>query len=133
MREEILFAGFGGQGIMFMGKAIAYALSIWPSLQVYLTAGRVEIDNNLVENAIRPSAVGKKNWLFIGAAEAGKKTAILYTIVESCRRRGIDPLAYLHDALTRIPRYTNHTVHELTPENWAKARAASRKQYAAAA
>ncbi|MEI6033324.1 MAG: IS66 family transposase [Verrucomicrobiae bacterium] len=116
-----------------MGKAIAYTLSIWPSLQVYLTAGRVEIDNNLVENAIRPSAVGKKNWLFIGAAEAGKKTAILYTIVESCRRRGINPLAYLHDVLTRLPRYTNHTVHELTPENWAKARAASQKQYAAAA
>ena len=116
-----------------MGKAIAYSLSIWPSLQVYLTAGRVEIDNNLVENSIRPSAVGKKNWLFIGAAEAGKKTAILYTIMESCRRRGIDPLAYLHDVLTRLPRYTNHTVHELTPENWAKARAASQKQYAAAA
>ena len=116
-----------------MGKAIAHALSVWASLQVYLTAGRVEIDNNLVENAIRPSAIGKKNWLFIGAAEAGKKTAILYTIVESCRRRGIDPLAYLHDVLTRLPRYTNHTVHELTPENWAKARAASQKQYAAAA
>ena len=116
-----------------MGKAIAYAQSIWPSLQVYLTAGRVEIDNNLIENAIRPSAVGKRNWLFIGGAEAGKKTAILYTIVESCRRRGIDPLAYLHDVLTRLPRYTNRTVRELTPENWAKACAASRKTYAAAA
>lgn len=116
-----------------MGKAIAYAQSIWSSLQVYLTAGRVEIDNNHIENAIRPSAVGKRNWLFIGAAEAGKKTAILYTIVESCRRRGIDPLAYLHDVLTRLPRYTNHTVHELTPENWTKARASSQKQYAAAA
>ena len=116
-----------------MGKAIAYALSIWPSLQVYLTAGRVEIDNNFVENAIRPTAIGKKNFLFIGAAEAGKKTAILYTIVESCRRRGIDPLAYLRDVLTRIPRYTNHTVHELTPENWAKARSTPQKQYDVAA
>ena len=116
-----------------MGKAISYALSIWPSLQVYLNAGRVELDNNLIENAIRPTAVGKKNWLFIGAAEAGKKTAILYTILESCRRRGIDPLTYLHDVLTRLPLATNHTVHELTPENWAKAHAASRKQYAAAA
>jgi transposase len=67
------------------------------------------------------------------AAEAGKKTAILYTILESCRHRGIDPLAFLHDVLTRIPRYTNHTVHELTPENCAKARAAFQKQYAAAA
>jgi len=116
-----------------MGKAIAYALGVWPSLQVYLTAGRVEIDNNLVENAIRPSAIGKKNWLFIGAAEAGKKTAILYTIVESCRRRGIDPQAYLQDVLTRLPRYTNHNVHELTPEKWARAHAASRQQYAVAA
>jgi len=116
-----------------MGKAIAYAQSIWPSLQVYLTAGRVEIDNNHIENAIRPSAVGKKNWLFIGAAEAGKKTAILYTLVESCRHRGIDPRAYLHDVLTRLPRTTNHTVHELTPENWAKARAAATKTHAAAA
>ncbi|MFM8764756.1 MAG: transposase [Spartobacteria bacterium] len=116
-----------------MGKAIAYARSIWTSLQVYLSAGRVEIDNNFVENAIRPSAIGKKNWLFIGGAEAGKKTAILYTVLESCRRRGIDPLAYLHDVLTRLPRATNHNVHELTPENWAKARAASRRQYAAAA
>lgn len=116
-----------------MGKAIAYARAIWPSLQVYLSAGRVEIDNNFVENAIRPSAIGKKNWLFIGGAEAGKKTAILYTVLESCRRRGIDPLAYLHDVLTRLPRATNHSVHELTPENWAKAHAASRQQYAAAA
>lgn len=116
-----------------MGKAISYAQSIWPSLLVYLTAGRVEIDNNFIENSIRPSAVGKRNWLFIGAAEAGKKTAILYTILQSCRRWGIDPLEYLRDALTRLPRTTNHTVHELTPENWAKARAGSQKKYAAAA
>lgn len=116
-----------------MGKAIAYALAIWPSLLVYLDAGRVELDNNLIENAIRPTAIGKKNWLFIGAAEAGKKSAILYTILESCRRRGIDPLAYLRDVLTRLPRATNHTVQELTPENWARSRPASQKQYPAAA
>ncbi len=91
------------------------------------------VNRTPLENAIRPTAVGKKNWLFIGAAEAGKKTAILYTILESCRRRGIDPLAYLHDVLTRLPLATNHTVHELTPENWAKARATSQKRYAAAA
>jgi transposase len=116
-----------------MGKAIDYALSIWPSLQVYISAGRVEIDNNLIENAIRPTAIGKKNWLFIGAAQAGKKSAILYTILESCRRRGLDPLAYLRDVLTRLPLATNHTVHKLTPENWARGRAGAGKQYAAAA
>lgn len=116
-----------------LGKAISYALSIWPSLTVYLTAGRVEIDNNLIENAIRPTAVGKKNWLFIGAVEAGKKSAILYTIVESCRRQGIDPHAYLQDVLTRLPRYTTRTISELTPQNWAKSRSASQRQYGAAA
>ncbi len=104
------------------GKAIRYALGVWDSLLVYLDDGRVEIDNNHTENAIRPTAVGKKNWLFIGAAEAGKKAAILYTIVESCRRLHIDPYAYLQDVLTRLPSTTNHTVSALTPENWAKAR-----------
>jgi hypothetical protein len=116
-----------------LGKAISYALSNWSSLQVFLTAGRVEIDNNLLENAIRPTAIGKKNFLFIGAAEAGKKTAILYTIVESCRRRDLDPRAYLHDVLTKLPGYTNHTVHEITPENWAKARNARNSNLTAAA
>ena len=100
---------------------------------MYLSAGRVEVDNNLIENSIRPTAVGKKNWLFIGAAEAGKKSAILYTIVESCRRQGIDPQAYLRDVLARLPRYTNQNISELTPENWAKVRSASQRQYAAAA
>ena len=52
-----------------------------------------EIDNNLVENAIRPTAVGKKNWLFIGEAEAGERSAILYTIIEACRRRDLYPFA----------------------------------------
>ena len=84
-----------------MGKAIAYALEQWPALERFLGDGRLEIDNNLVENAIRPTAVGKKNWLFIGEAEVGERSAILYTIVECCRRRGLDPYAYLHHVLTR--------------------------------
>lgn len=115
------------------GKAIRYALGVWDSLLVYLDEGCVEIDNNLIENSIRPTAVGKKNWLFVGAAEAGKKAAILYTLVESCRRLGIDPHAYLHDVLTRLPRTTNHTILALTPENWVKARNAKPVHQAAAA
>lgn len=98
-----------------------------------LSAGRMELDNNRIENAIRPTAVGNKNWLFIGAADAGKKSAILDTILESCRRRDIDPSAYLRDVLTRLPRATNHNVHELTPENRAKAHTGSGKRYAAVA
>lgn len=82
-----------------------YALGQWIPLQVFLTEGRVEIDNNLVENAIRPTAIGKKNWLFIGEADAGERSAILYTLIENRRRRRIDPGSYLRDVLTRLPRY----------------------------
>jgi transposase len=105
-----------------MGEAIDYALGQGAALQVYLGDGRVEIDNNLVENAIRPTAIGKKNWLFIGDADAGQRGAIVYTIIESCRRRGLDPYTYLRDVLTRLPRMTNHQIPEVTPEAWAKAR-----------
>ena len=105
-----------------LGQAIDYALGQWSTLEVFLRDGRLEIDNNLVENAIRPTALGKKNWLFIGAAEAGQRSAILYTVVESCHRRGLDPYAYLRDVLTRLPRMTNKQTSEVTPEAWAKAR-----------
>jgi transposase len=103
-----------------MGLAIDYTLNLWPLLGVYLDDGRLEIDQNLVENSIRPTAVGKRNWLFIGAAEAGQRSAILYTIVESCRRRGLDPYAYLRHVLTRLPHATNWQIADLTPEAWAK-------------
>src|ERR1700756_1272223 len=86
-----------------------------------MASSRVEIDNNLVENAIRPPAIGKKNWLFAAQADAGERGAILYTIIESCRRRGIDPYAYLKDVLSRLPRMTNHQIPEVTPSAWAKA------------
>ena len=105
-----------------LGQAISYALGQWSTLTVYLEDGRVEIDNNLVENAIRPTALGKKNWLFIGAETAGDRSAILYTVIESCRRRGLDPYAYLKDILTRLPALTNRQVPEITPANWGKAR-----------
>ena len=105
-----------------LGEAIDYALGQWPTLQVYLSDGRVEIDNNLVENAIRPTAIGKKNWLFVGEADAGQRGAIVYTIVESCRRRGLDPYAYLCDVLKRLPHMTNRQIPEVTPEAWGKAR-----------
>ncbi len=113
-----------------LGIAIDYALGQWPTLEVYLSDGRVEIDNNLVENAIRPTALGKKNWLFVGEAEAGERAAILYTLIESCRRRGIDPYAYLKDVLTRLPNMTNHQIHEVTPAAWAKARLPEHRQAA---
>ncbi len=95
-----------------------YALGQWTTLQTFLADGRVEIDNNLVENAIRPTAIGKKNWLFIGDADAGERSAILYTVIENCRRRGIDPYAYLRDIFTRLPQMTNRQIPEVTPSAW---------------
>ena len=79
------------------------------------------IHNNLVENAIRPTAIGKKNWLFIGEADAGERSAILYTVIECCRRRGINPYAYLRDVLTRLPHMTNRQIPEVIPFAWGKA------------
>lgn len=105
-----------------MGKAIDYALAQWPALQVWLRDGRIELDNNIVENAIRPTAIGKKNWLFIGDALTGERSAVLYTIIESCRRRGINPFDYLRDVLTRLPKMTNWQLEkiDLTPAGWLK-------------
>jgi transposase len=104
-----------------MGRAIDYTLTMWPMLTVYLEDGRVEIDNNPVENAIRPTAIGKKNWLFIGEAEAGQRSAILFTLIEACRSRGIDPQTYLREVLTKLPTLTNKQIKDVTPAAWAKA------------
>jgi transposase len=103
-----------------LGQAVDYALGQWKTLEVYLRDGRVEIDNNLVENAIRPTAVGKKNWLFVGEAGSGQRGAIIYSVIESCRRKNIDPYTYLRDVLTRLPLLTNQQISEVTPAAWAK-------------
>ena len=101
-----------------MGRALHYLLSRWTEHTRYLEDGRIEIDNNLVENSIRPTAIGKKNWLFIGAETAGATAAILYTIIESARGRGHDPCHYLREALTRLPHMKAAEVIELHPARW---------------
>ena len=93
-----------------------------------MDAGHVEIDNNLVENAIRPTAVGKKNWLFMGSAEAGERNAVVYTLVANCRMHSVEPCAYLKDVLTRLPRTSNQEVEQLMPLNWQKNRSAPLKE-----
>jgi transposase/regulator of replication initiation timing len=105
-----------------MGQAISYALNQWPTLVGFLDHGEVEIDNNLVENAIRPTAIGKKNWLFFGSEEAGQRGAVIYTLIENCKRHGVEPYTYLKDVLERLPSTTNQEVGQLTPLNWKKAR-----------
>jgi transposase len=113
-----------------MGQAISYALNQWPTLERFLEHGEVEIDNNLVENAIRPTAIGKKNWLFFGSEEAGQRSAVMYTLIENCRLHGINPYAYLKDVLERLPTTTNQQVAQLTPLNWKKARQSELKRAA---
>jgi hypothetical protein len=104
------------------GEALSYAHNQWDKLTAYLEDGRVQIDNNLVENAIRPSAIGKKNWLFMGDAASGGRAAIFYTLIGNCHRAKIDATAYLTDIFTRLPSETNQTIRELTPKAWAQAR-----------
>jgi transposase len=116
-----------------MGKAIAYALGQLDSFNAYLENGLVELDNNIVENSVRPTAVGKRNWLFIGDVDAGERSAIIYTIAECCRRRGLDPYAYLRDVFTRLPSMTNWQIKDVTPEAWAKAQAQAKTPVALAA
>ena len=82
-----------------LGKAVRYLLNEYTALVGYLRDGRFEIDSNLVENDVRPSAVGKRRWLFIGHPDAGWRSAVIYTIIQSCRRYGINPQEYLTDVL----------------------------------
>ncbi len=101
-----------------MGKAISYFINEYDALKGYLRDPRYQIDNNLIENAIRPTAVGRKRWLFIGHPDAGWRSAVIYSILVSCRRRGIDPEDYLSDVLRRLPEYKINQIDELLPANW---------------
>ena len=104
------------------GKAISYALDRWEGLSMYVGNGEMEIDNNLVENAIRPSAIGKKNWLFFGSESGGWQNAVMYTVVQNCKMHGINPEEYLKDVLGRLPHIKAEAARELTPAKWLAAR-----------
>ncbi len=110
-----------------LGQACAYLLNHWEPLTAHLHHGRTQLDNNAIENAIRPSAVGKKNWLFIGHPDAGQRSAIIYSLVVSCQRHGHDPLAYLRDVLGRLPTLTNQDdLKPLLPGHWQAPKPASK-------
>jgi len=101
-----------------LGKAVNYFLKEYTALVGYLRDGRFEIDNNLVENDIRPETVGRRRWLFIGHPDAGWRSAVIYTIILSCRRRGINPQEYLTDVLRRLPAIKSSEVKDLVPSRW---------------
>jgi transposase len=101
-----------------MGKAINYFLDEYDALVGYLRDGRFEIDNNLIENSIRPTAVGRRRWLFIGHPHAGWRSAVIYSLLASCRRRGINPETYLTDVLRRLPSLKITAIDALLPAHW---------------
>lgn len=105
-----------------MAKALDYILERREGLKRFVEDGRLEIDSNLVENAIRPCAIGRKNWLFVGHPGAGDRAAIFYSLMASCRRHGINPMEYLKDVLGRLPSATTSQVATFTPAEWSKGR-----------
>lgn len=99
-------------------KAIAYSLTRWEKLGRFLDDGKLEIDNNLVENAIRPVALGRKNYLFAGNHEAAQRLAMMYSFMASCKMAQVNPADWLRDVLFRIPNHPVNRVAELLPHLW---------------
>ena len=103
-------------------KAISYTYSLFPKLSRYHLDGRYRIDNNLVENAIRPLAIGRKNYLFCGNGEAAIRAAVMYSLLGSCKAAGVNPTEWLEDVISRIYSYSNGkgNLEELLPRLWRK-------------
>jgi len=101
-----------------IAKAINYALRRWPSLILYLQEGRLSIDNNAVERALRGVAIGRKNYLFAGNDAGGERAAAFYTLIETCKLNGVEPFTYLSDVLDKLPTWPAKKPHELLPWNW---------------
>jgi len=98
--------------------AVSYALARWDKLSVYTTDSQLQIDNNLVENAMRPVALGRKNYLFAGSNEGGKRLALFYSLLESCKKQQVNPLDYLRDILERMPATKTSELRSLLPDQW---------------
>ncbi len=99
-------------------RVIDYSLGRWRALTRYLDDGNVPIDNNAVENSIRPLALGRRNWLFVGSQDAGERAANIMSLIESAKLNGHDPWAYLKDVFERLPTLKNRDLASLLPHNW---------------
>ena len=108
-----------------LAKAFRYGLSRWPSFCLFLKDGRVAMDNNAAERALRPIGIGRKNWLFAGADTGAETIARAMTIIETAKMNGIDPQAYLADVLDRIHDHKINRIDELLPWNWSPITAAA--------
>lgn len=109
-----------------LAAAIRYARSRWDALNRHVDDGRLEISNNAAENAIRPIAVGRKNWLFAGSDAGGERAAMFYTLISTAKLNRCEPEAYLRDALSRIGEHPINRLDELLPWNWATSDNAAR-------
>ena len=98
-----------------IGEAIAYSLARWERLSLYASEGKLEIDNNLVENVIRPVALGRKNYLFAGSHDAAQRSAMLYSFMGTCKLRSVEPLAWLTKTLRKLPDHKANQLHLLLP------------------
>jgi hypothetical protein len=98
-----------------LARAIDYSLKRWPAIMRYAASGILPIDNNPVENAIRPIALGKKNWLFAGSERAGIRAASIQTLLATAKANGIEPFAWLKETLEKLPTCPNSQIDELLP------------------
>lgn len=98
-----------------IGLAINYTLNLWPRLVRYTEDGRYNIDNNLIENSIRPVALGRKNYLFAGSHESAQRGAVIYSLIATCQIRGVEPFTWLKNALDKIPDYPANQLEKLLP------------------
>ena len=99
-------------------KALDYSLKRWGALTQFLDDGQLPIDNNWIENQIRPIAIGRSNWLFAGSLRAGQRSAAVMSLIQSAKLNGHDPYAYLKDVLARLPTHKNSQIEELLPHRW---------------
>jgi transposase len=99
-------------------KALDYSLRRWGALTRFISNGQLPIDNNHIENQIRPIAIGRNNWLFAGSLRAGKRGAAIMSLIQSAKLNGHDPYVYLKDVLTRLPTQRNSMIGELLPHRW---------------
>ncbi len=106
-----------------LGQAVGYALNQWQALNVFLTDGDLSIDNNAAENALRGTALGRKNWLFYGSETGGHSAAVLTSFTATCKRLGINPWLYLKDVLARLPACAPDQLPTLLPDIWAATQA----------
>jgi len=101
-----------------LGKAIGYSLSQWSQLVRYPEHGYLEIDNNWIENVIRPLALGRKNYLFAGSHDGARRAAIIYSLVATAKKHNVEPFAYLKDVIVRIADFPYNKRDLLLPPHW---------------